>query len=110
MKPIYFVLFLILSLSCHTSKNKKDTANLEENGDLKATIGIVHINENSCPLYIAVENPKENFSKLYPVNLKDNMKKKGLKVKFSYSLSRAMLPEGCDADAVIQIEEITVIP
>jgi hypothetical protein len=38
------------------------------------------------------------------------MKKKGLKVQFSYTLSKAMSPEGCSAEAVIQLEQITVIP
>jgi hypothetical protein len=37
------------------------------------------------------------------------MKKKGLKVQFTYTVSKAMSPEGCSADAVVQLNEITVI-
>lgn len=72
--------------------------------------GIVHVNENNCPLYI--ENISENseFKTAYPLNLKDSMKKKGLKVEYTYTLSKSMNPEGCASDVVIQIEEIRVIP
>jgi len=84
-------------------------------GTSKKYVGIIHVNEGGCPWYIAIPgtlNPgiKLDFSSVYPINLKDGMKKKGLKVKFSYTLSRAMNPSGCTADAVVQLDTITVIP
>jgi hypothetical protein len=83
------------------------------NGDV--FIGIIHVSEEGCPFYIEISealNPGKaiDFRKVYPVNLKDSMKKKGLKVSFNYTLSKAMSPEGCTTDAVVQIEQIQVIP
>lgn len=78
-------------------------------------VGIIHVNENQCPVYIelpAALNPGISmpFNTVYPLNLKDGMKKKGLKVQFTYTVSKAMSPEGCSADAVVQLEEIMVVP
>lgn len=96
-------------LACKSAK--KTTEKETEN----EWVGIIHVNENQCPIYIETSealNPGKTlpFHTAYPLNLKDNMKKKGLKVKFSYTSSRAMLPEGCGADMVIQLDAITVIP
>lgn len=111
MKLFALVTVILLGLSCKTHKNAK-SASVNNDGSL---IGIVHINENNCPVFLSIEekdNPGTtlNFKKAIPLNLKDGMKKKGLKVKFSYTISKALQPEGCNADVVINLESIVVIP
>jgi hypothetical protein len=83
--------------------------------DSTSLIGIIHVNENQCPVYIEVSEALNQgisipFTSAYPLNLKDGMKKKGLKVQFSYTTSKAMSPEGCSAEAVIYLDQINVIP
>lgn len=113
MKNLTLLLLLAIFTNCGTTKkqSKKDTATQL----VSATVGIIHVNEEGCPLYIEVTSALNNnqtvpFGKAYPLNLANNMKKKGLKVQFTYTLSKAMQPEGCTADAVIQLNEINVIP
>jgi hypothetical protein len=112
MKTMVTLLISFGLLSCKSTK----VATIEPLTEGTAQwVGIVHVNENQCPVYIEITdelNPGVSvpFHAVYPLNLKDGMKKKGLKVQFSYTLSKAMSPEGCTAEAVIQLEQITVIP
>lgn len=112
MKTIASLIICFGLLACKTCKKAAEkTATVGDN----ELIGIVHVNENQCPIYIELTselNPGKTlaFSTAYPLNLKDGMKKKGLKVKFTYTASKAMQPEGCSAEVVIQLETITVIP
>lgn len=111
MKTTALLLMIMLGLSCKSHRNVKKTTQTTD-GSL---VGIIHVNENHCPLFITLDtesNPGISlpFKKVFPVNLKDGMKKKGLKVAFTYTFSKAMQPEGCDVEAVIQLENITVIP
>ncbi len=106
---------LLVSLGLISCKSTKVTAPEPSVFGNIQIVGIIHINENQCPAYIEVKdelNPEVAvpFHTVYPINLKDSMKKKGLKVQFSYTLSKAMTPEGCNVDAVIQLDEIIVIP
>lgn len=110
----YFPILLLSTFffSCKVKKTQPYNATAF-NGDV--FIGMIHVSEGGCPFYIEISealNPGKaiDFQKVYPVNLKDSMKKKGLKVSFNYTLSKAMSPEGCTADAVVQIEQIQVIP
>jgi hypothetical protein len=48
--------------------------------------------------------------KLYPIDFKDNYKKKGLKLSFNFTYSKAMSPENCSLDGVIVLNNIDVIP
>lgn len=112
MKSILTFIILASLLSCKSSKRL--TKNDPPEGST-SLIGIIHVNENQCPVYIEVPEALNQgisipFSSAYPLNLKDGMKKKGLKVQFSYTTSKAMSPEGCSAEAVINLEEINVIP
>jgi len=109
---ILATLFTCLALmACKTSKKSLDSNKNTEN----ELVGIIHVNENQCPIYIEITealNPGKSlaFKTAYPINLKDGMKKKGLKVKFSYTTSKAMSPEGCGVEAIINLETIEVIP
>ena len=111
MKTLTLTIIVLLGLSCKAHKDAKSNTPSND-GSL---IGIVHVNENNCPVYLAIDQTNNPgvvlpFQKAYPLNLKDGMKKKGLKVRFTYTSSKAMQPEGCGAEVVIQLETITVIP
>jgi hypothetical protein len=106
---------LLISLGLLSCKSTKVATIDPPSEGTNQWVGIIHVNENQCPVYIEIKdelNPgvAVPFHAVYPLNLKDGMKKKGLKVQFSYTLSKAMSPEGCSAEAVIQLEQITVIP
>jgi hypothetical protein len=106
---------LLVALSLMSCKSTKKTSAQAMNEPSNQLIGIIHVNENQCPIYIEIPenlNPSINvpYKTVYPLNLKDGMKKKGLKVQFSYTTSKAMSPEGCGAEAVIYLDQINVIP
>lgn len=112
MKICITLLMALSLMSCKVTKKTNTQAMNEPSNQL---IGIIHVNENQCPVYIEIPvdlNPGINvpYLTVYPINIKDGMKKKGLKVQFTYTVSKAMSPEGCSADAVIQLDQITVIP
>ncbi len=93
--------------SCKTPSNLKHIHSIDNR-----TIGIVHVAENNCPYYIeVVEGVKDDLhKKLYPINFKNNYKKKGLKLSFVYTYSKAMSPENCSIDGVVVLDSVQVIP
>lgn len=76
------------------------------------TIGTIHVAEENCPYYILVNSGAGDLinKKLYPVDLHEKYKKKGLKLAFVFTYSKAMSPENCSIDAVIALDSIQVIP
>lgn len=76
--------------------------------------GIVHLSENGCPIYIEITSSQVEGinvgNKIYPVDLADNYKKKGLNLQFFATISKAKSPEGCFIDGVAAIGSVTVIP
>jgi hypothetical protein len=64
--------------------------------------GTIHLTDGGCGIYI---DAKDNGTskRLYPIDLPEQFKKEGLKIEFSYSLSRAPQPEGCLVDHVVVI-------
>jgi hypothetical protein len=76
--------------------------------------GIVHLSENGCPIYIEITNSQVEGinvgNKIYPVDLADKYKKKGLKLEFFATISRAQSPEGCSIDGVAAIGSVNAIP
>ena len=69
-------------------------------------VGTVHVSDSGCPLYIDAINGDKK-SKMYPVNLNENLKKEGMRIKFSYALSRAPHPAECDAEQVVTVSDVT---
>jgi hypothetical protein len=111
MKHVQFILLLIalnwMIISCTSTK------------DLPVSYvtncqGIVHLAENGCPVYIEITNSSVDGivvgNKLFPVELATNYKKKGLKLSFFATVSRAKSPEGCAIDCVASVGSIQVIP
>lgn len=111
MKHVQFVLLLLslnwLILSCNSTKDLPTSNNSN-------CQGIVHLAEKGCPVYIEITNSSvegiAEGNKLYPVELATKYRKKGLKLSFSASVSRAKSPEGCSIDCVASVSSIQVIP
>lgn len=84
------------------------TASQTRIGDNYRIVGVIHVNDDPCGAYIEAQE-KDGMVKMYPVNLEDKYKKDGLRVKFDYTLSRAMQPAGCSVDKVIAVRDFTVL-
>jgi hypothetical protein len=111
-KEMYrFILILIVFCSCRSAHNQ----NSNQGAVPKSFTGIIHVNENGCPIYIEISNCLVSNQayyigkKVYPVNLEDKFKKKGLKVHFNLTVSKAPSPEGCNSDYVVSVEDLSVI-
>ena len=105
MKTLILFSVLICSISCSSQKE------IVENGTKKSETvqivkGTVHLSGEGCPFYITAKVDGQ-LMKLYPFNLEDSFKIDGLKIKFSYNLSRAMQPENCQVDKVISVENVS---
>lgn len=111
MKIIYILLISSLVLACKTPCKMLHKSELvTKNG---AYSGILHLNENNCPLYIEVtQQPRADtsFRTFYPIDLETKYKKKGLHMTFDITLLKAPNPEGCAADAVVKMSNINVVP
>jgi hypothetical protein len=107
VKLISLSSLLILFSSCCTQKElvQADSLNCQ---------GIVHLSENGCPFYVEITSSTQDGisvgGKIYPVELKDNYKKKGLKLKFNATVSRAPSPIDCAVDGVAILTDIVVVP
>ena len=111
MKIFYILLISTLVLACKTPcKMKHKSESVTKNG---AYSGILHLNENNCPLYIEVTGQPDSvwqFHTFYPIDLETKYKKKGLHMTFDITLLKAPNPEGCAADAVVTMYNINVVP
>ncbi len=97
---ILFLSIVIASLisSCATCRMQKSL----QDGEL---VGTIHLGNSECPVVIST---KENGSAkgYYPVNIDDSLKvdnADGKKIIFTYVLSRAPQPAGCDVDMTITL-------
>lgn len=104
-----FVILVLISFlgSCCAQKEVLKDENIDTNPTTEeSTIsGKVYISSEGCPFYIiAIEEGKE--VKMYPVNLEESFKKNGIKIKFSYNLSRAMQPSNCQVDKVVSVSNV----
>jgi len=76
--------------------------------------GVVHVSESGCPYYVEITQSTLDGiavgSKIYPVELKDSYKKKGLKLAFNAIISRAPSPSDCTIDGVAALSDIVVVP
>lgn len=69
--------------------------------------GIVRINKTGCPVLIEMVEG-DLYSVVYPVNLDEKFKVEGTKIKFSFTPSKAQMIEGCKADRVISVSNVTL--
>lgn len=105
-----FILILLLICSCGSAKNQKT----DQSKETTIYTGTVHLNKNGCPFYIEinqclVSNLSYYLGKtIYPIQLDDNFKKEGLKLKFNLTVSRAISPSDCQVDYVVSLENVSV--
>ncbi len=108
-KAVSVFLCLFIGLSCSTNPCKMSAKEFEVKG---AYFGKVHIDANeACSVYISIEGAYSKSSiieyrTIYPINLESKFKKEGCYIRFNYSVSRAMSPEGCSTDAVVSLEQV----
>ncbi|MDX2362851.1 MAG: hypothetical protein QNK23_18720 [Crocinitomicaceae bacterium] len=70
-------------------------------------VGIVRQDSKGCAFCVETEITPGEFKFLYVVNLEEDFKEDGTKIQFDFALSRAMQPEGCLADMVVTITDVT---
>lgn len=102
-------LFLFISISCGTEKNK-EVNNTEQLTEIDEFVeGIVHVTSGELDCGTFIESEVAQSKGFYPVNLDVKYKKNGLKVRFRYSPSRAPLPENCQEYTAVVIDEMAAI-
>jgi hypothetical protein len=117
MKRIMVISILLFSLGCANRKERiqemeaheGQTTEVVDNATVPERIlGTVVAASESCPVLIDAQ-VAEKVVKMYPVNLDEKFQKAGMKLKFSYTLSRAQQPENCDIDAVVVLSDVAVM-
>lgn len=119
MKSSILFALIIFTLGCANHKEQVQEVESHEelmnkNEEVEAvdtdiyTVGIVHISETDCPFHIDAKL-KDGAVTLYPVNLDDKFKVNGLKIKFTYQISRGSMPSGCDLDLVVSVANVSII-
>ena len=108
--PMKYILIISILFSLFACGNSKKATNdiPKMTAENYRVIGVVHISETDCPLFISVEDQGKSFT-LYPMNLEDKYKREGMKLKFSYAASKGAQPSNCNADIVVSISEVTLM-
>ena len=117
MKNIITLSVLFLALACGNQKEimqekeaieeEIEVVTEETNGNSRV-VGVVHVSETECPLYIETRL-KDSTANMYPMNLEEKYKKEGMRLKFNYALSRGQQPENCDIDFVVSMTDVTLM-
>jgi hypothetical protein len=106
---LFSVLLFVLGISCQTNPCKLTADEFELKGSY---LGKVHTSKkDACQMYITIEGVFSkssivDFHTIYPINLERKYQKNGLYLRFNYTISRAMSPEGCTTDAVVSLENV----
>lgn len=105
MKLLFQLSFVLIILSCKTQPTNQNS----DTSSPKYT-GIVHVNKDNCPNYIEIINGPEIESpkKVYALNLAKKHLKEGKQLRFDFTYSKAMNPEGCNVEAVVVLSNISV--
>jgi hypothetical protein len=98
---------LVIATACSTSKEvvveeKKEV--IVEQAEVTDLVGKVRTSEE-CELYLETYEGGKLVT-MYPVNLDDNLKQNGVKISFTYILSKAKQPENCRVDKVVVLENV----
>ena len=119
MKFILIFPFLAVTFSCSTAKETQVIPEqeveiveekIEEVKEPEIIVGRVRVSKEGegCPLLIEAFRNGEMFI-LYPMNLIEKYKVDGLKIKFTYTESRAPLPDNCSKAVVGVLENTTLM-
>ena len=109
MKLFFQLSFVLIILSCKTQPTNQNTDPSVADLSPKYT-GIVHVNKDNCPNYVEITNGPEITSpkKVYALNLAKKYAKEGKQLRFNFTYSKAMNPEGCNVEAVVVLTNISV--
>ncbi len=117
MKQMMVVGILLFSLACANRKERIQEREAHEGQTTEVVdsvtvteriIGTVVAASDICPVLIDAQ-VGEKVVKMYPVNLDEKFQKAGMKLKFSYTLSRAQQPENCDLDMVVVLSDVALM-
>lgn len=106
---LFSLLIFLLGISCRTNPCKMTADEFTVKGSY---LGKVHVSKkDACPVYITIEGVFSKssiveFYTIYPINLERAFQKDGLYIRFNYTFSRAMSPEGCKTDGVVSVENV----
>jgi hypothetical protein len=112
---IFSVLSAIFSCSAvkETPVNPEKVVNViedkvDELNEPEMIVGKVRVSKEAtgCQIFIEAFRNGEMFL-LYPINLTEKYKVDGIKIKFSFTESKAPLPENCPAAIVGVLENIS---
>ena len=109
MKLLFQLSFALIILSCKTQSNTAAGGESQAESSPKYT-GIVHVNKDNCPNYVEITNGPEITSpkRVYALNLAKKYAKEGKQLRFNFTYSKAMNPEGCNVEAVVVLTNISV--
>lgn len=109
MKLLLHLTFVLLILSCKTQSNTTVAVDSQADSSPKYT-GIVHVKKDNCPNYVEITSGPDISAtkKVYALNLAKKYLKEGKKLRFDFTYSKSMNPEGCNVDAVIVLSNISV--
>lgn len=108
---------LLFSLGCANRKERIQEREAHENESSEVVdivtepvriIGTVVAPIDQCPVLIDAQ-VGDKIVKMYPVNLDEKFQKAGMKLKFSYTPSRAQQPENCDIDMVVVLSDVALM-
>jgi hypothetical protein len=119
MRFILIFAILAITFGCSTAKEtpvstekevKIVEEKIEEVKEPEVLVGKVRVSKEGegCPLYIEAYRNGEMFL-VYPLNLIERYKLDGLKIKFTYTESKALLPDNCSDAVVVVLENTTLL-
>jgi hypothetical protein len=118
MKQIMIIGVLLFSVACANRKERIQERKAHEGetsevvdqvvAEPERFIGTVVAASDVCPVLIDAQ-VGDKMIKMYPINLEEKFQKAGMRLKFSYTPSRAQQPENCDLDMVVVLSEVTLM-
>lgn len=111
-KNTFLALVLLVFSACSISKNTNPSSTATEEtkqieiAEIKNVIEAkVRMSGLGCPFYLeAYENGIG--ARLYPINLDPSLQRDGVKIEFTYVVSKAQSPENCRAEKVVVLNDV----
>lgn len=75
----------------------------EETASYLEMKGTIRLSNKGCEQLVELKTESGQLVLLYPMNLDNAFKKNGLEVTFTYKKIAGSLPEGCQAEQLVQI-------
>lgn len=112
MKQFIVIACVLLGMVSCKTEEEAVTTTVEEQVEepMEVTnrlVGIVHVSEEGCPVEIEAKMNSGEMLALYPIDLEDKYKVEGMRIRFTYAVSRAPQPDGCSADMTVSLSDVT---